>query len=181
MKTLALAFLLFATAAIDVNTGKLADGAVETFTSGSRTVAVHKSGDTTTVRVQEGDRVDTVTIQREDGRLSIGHKDNGVMRRFIVVDRPKVVVDGIDLEPYLMGGVPSPENDTKVVPMPSPVPAPDQSSQYFYCPKDGAMLVVPHGMSPKSLSCPVDGTLMKAGVGPGRRFYLLEESGVRER
>ena len=174
MKTLALAFLLFATAPIDVNTSKLAEGTVETFTSGSRTVSVHKSGDTTTVRVEEGPRVDTVTISRENGKLSIGHKDNGVMRRFIVVDRPKVVVDGIDLEPYLMGGIPPSENDTKAVPMPSPMPVPDQSSHYFYCPKDGAMLVVPHGMSPKTLSCPVDGTQMKAGAGPGRKYYLLE-------
>lgn len=171
MKTLALAFLLFATAAIEVSTSRLADGAVETFTSGSRTVRVHQSGATTTVRVEEGDRVDTVTIAREDGRLSIGHKDNGAVRRFIVVDRPKVIVDGIDLEPYLLGGIPS-----AAVPAPAPSAAPDESSHYFYCPKDGAMLVVPHGMAPKSLSCPVDGTQMKAGAGREQKYYLLDES-----
>ena len=48
MKTLAFAFLLFATAAIEIDTKKIADGQTQTFSSGSRMVAVHKSGNTTT-------------------------------------------------------------------------------------------------------------------------------------
>ncbi len=172
MKTLALAFLLFSTAAIEVHTGKLADGVTQTFNAGSRAVAVHKSGDTTTVRVQEGDRVDTVTFTRNGSKLSMSTKSNGVARRFIVVDRPKVVVDGIDLEPWLMdAGSATPQ----VTPVPVlPMPKPDESTNYYYCPKDAAMLVVPKTSAPgQKYRCPVDGTEMKAGVGPGNKYYLL--------
>ncbi|HUR83077.1 MAG TPA: hypothetical protein VM733_20130 [Thermoanaerobaculia bacterium] len=178
MKILALAFLLFSTAAIEVQTGKLADEATQTFNAGSRAVAVYKSGNTTTVRVQEGDRVDTVTLSREGGKLSIGSKSNGASRRFIVVDRPKVVVDGIDLEPWLMDGAKVSADPGYFEVMPQergvPMPKPDAGTNYFYCPKDGAKLVVPNDAAPNNTyRCPVDGTQMKGGVGPGRRYYLL--------
>jgi hypothetical protein len=177
MKSLALAFLLFATAAIEVNTGKLAEGAVETFTSGSRQVAVHKSGDTTTVRVQEGERVDTVTLTRAgDGKLSIGRSDNGVVRRFIVVDRPKVVVDGIDLEPYLMDSMAA-APQSKVVPLPAPMPQQKPTPgdrTYYVCPKDATIVVTPTPSATGRLLCPVDGTPLKAGTGPEQKFFLLQ-------
>ncbi|HVG24101.1 MAG TPA: hypothetical protein VND45_08120 [Thermoanaerobaculia bacterium] len=172
MKSLALVFLLFATAAIEVNSAKLADGATETFASGSRTVSVHRSGNTTTVRVEEGERVDTVTLTREGGKLSIGHKDNGVARRFIVVDRPKVIVDGIVLEPHLMDGFEAPDA--------APVPDPKKSitvpadGRYFICPKDATVMRVPTPMPGRTFKCPVDGTEMKSGLGPGSRYFLLQ-------
>ena len=172
MKTLAFAFLLFATGAIDVNTSKLADGVTETFSEGSRLVAVHRSGDTTTVRVQEGDRVDTVSITRQGANLSIGHSDNGAERRFIVVDRPKVVVDGIDLEPWLTGGVDSP-----------PASQPDAKKRkpravdYFVCPKDSSVLAVPDSPQGAMYKCPVDGTSMRRTARRGlpySPYHLLE-------
>jgi hypothetical protein len=169
MKTLAFAFLLFATAAIEVNTGRLADGATQTYNVGSRMVAVYKSGDTTTVRVQEGGRVDTVTLTRAGGKLSIGHKDNGGERRFIVVDRPKVVVDGIDLEPYLSGAIAeAPEQ------RPAPSPRATGNPRYYICPKDQSMLRVPHGQPGATYKCPVDGTEMKSGTGPQSQYWLLQ-------
>ncbi|HYC93474.1 MAG TPA: hypothetical protein VEO54_29985 [Thermoanaerobaculia bacterium] len=178
MKSLAFALLLFSTAAIEVNTSRLADGTTQTFLSGSRKVAVHKSGDTTTVMVQEGDRLDTVTLTRADGELSIGRKNNGVPRRFIVVDRPKVIVDGIDLEPHLMDEMtPAPQS----VPAPGIVPLPKKfkpmmrdDTTYHVCPKDGTKVIVPPDAGPGPYRCPVDGTPLKSGVGPGSKFFLIE-------
>jgi len=179
MKTLALAFLLFSTAAIEVQTGKLADGATQTFNAGSRAVAVYKADGVTTVRVQEGERVDTVTLTRSGNQLSIATKSNGGKRRLFALDRPKVVVDGIDLEPWLMDSATQSDDrgyfeatprDSKVVPMPKP----DEANHYYYCPKDAAVLVVPKTEAPdQTYRCPVDGTEMKGGVGPGKRYYLL--------
>lgn len=199
MKSLAFALLLFSTAAIEVNTSRLADGATQTFVSGSRKVAVHKSGDTTTVMVQEGDRLDTVTLTRTDGGLSVGRKNNGVARRFIVVDRPKVVVDGIDLEPHLMDEMVTPSQTVpmappewgleatpmptvpdnperlKPVPMPMPNPAPMPGmSRYYVCPKDATIVITPQPAPDGKFRCPADGTEMKAGVGPGSKFFLLQ-------
>jgi hypothetical protein len=179
MKSLAFALLLFSTAAIEVNTSRLADGTTQTFVSGSRKVAVHKSGDTTTVMVQEGDRLDTVTLTRTGGGLSIGSKNNGVTRRFIVVDRPKIVVDGIDLEPHLMDAMmPAPQSTPApgIVPLPkkfTPMPIPDDTS-YHVCPKDGTKVIVPPDAGPGPFRCPVDGTPLKSGVGRGSKFFLIE-------
>lgn len=179
MKVLAAAFLLFATAAIEVNTSKLADGTTQSFVSGSRKVAVHKSGDTTMVMVQEGDRLDTVTLTRTDGKLTIGRKNNGVTRRFIVVDRPKVIVDGIDLEPHLMDEMtPAPQNVPApgIVPLPkkfTPMPIPDDTT-YHVCPKDGTKVIVPPDAGPGPYRCPVDGTTLKSGVGRGSKFFLIQ-------
>lgn len=174
MKTLAFAFLLFATAAIRIDTTKIADGQTETFRSGSRTVRVHKAGNTTTVRVQEGDRLDTITIRRDGKHVLFGTSNNGAPRRMIALDRPEVIVDGMDLETHLTNkfGEGS-SSSVPVVPMPPPQRRHDAPSNYFYCPKDGAMLVVPHTDGSKTYRCPVDGTEMKGGVGTGRRYYLL--------
>lgn len=179
MKLLATAFLLFATAAIEVNTRKLADGTTQSFVSGSRKVAVHKSGDTATVMVQEGDRLDTVTITRTDGKLQVGRKNNGVARRFIVVDRPKVIVDGIDLEPFLLDGMtpaPAPQPAPGIVPLPkkfTPMPIPDETN-YYVCPKDATKVIVPPDAGPGPYRCPVDGTPLKAHTGRGSKFFLLQ-------
>jgi hypothetical protein len=175
MKTLAFAFLLLATTAITIDTSRIADGQTETFHSGSRTVAVHKSGNTTTVRVQEGDRVDTVTITRNGRHLQIGTASNGAPRRMLALDRPEVIVDGMDLETHLMNRFGEDAASAPTVPIPPP---PSQRrreapSSYFYCPKDGAMLVVPYSEGSKKYRCPVDGTEMKGGVGLDRRYYLL--------
>lgn len=197
MKGLAAAFLLFAAAAIEVNTGKLADGATQSFVSGSRKVAVHKSGDTTTVMVQEGERLDTVTLTRTGGRLEVGRRNNGVARRFIVLDRPKIVVDGIDLEPYLMDemtqALPAPlpmdgaleatpmptvpDNPRGLrpapMPMPRPSPAPD-AARYFVCPTDATVVITPQPAPDGKLRCPVDGTEMKAHTGRDSKYFLLQ-------
>ena len=173
MKTLAFAFLLFATAAIQIDTTKLADGETQTYLSGSRMVGVHKSGNTIRVRVQEGDRVDTITITREGKQLQIGTSNNGAPRRMIALDRPSVIVDGVDLETHLMNSFGTSSPNVPVVPMPAPPKKNEGDSHYFYCPKDGAMLVVPHTDGSKTYRCPVDGTEMKGGTGPGRRYYLL--------
>ncbi len=203
MKSLALAFLLFSTAAIEVNTGRLADGATQTFLSGSRKVAVHKSGGTATVMVQEGDRLDTITLSRAGGTLDIARSDNGAPRRFLVLDRPKIVVDGIDLEPYLMNamtvvpesapmpGPMSQEGALEAVPMPMPnerapkaVPMPIPPSHklmpgptdgpYYVCPKDARIVVAPAPASADPVLCPTDGTPMKAHVGRNSKFFLIE-------
>jgi hypothetical protein len=202
MKVLAAAFLLFATAAIEVNTSKVADGTTQSFVSGSRKVAVHKSGDTTTVVVQEGDRLDTVMLTRTEGKLDVGRRNNGVTRRFLVVDRPKVVVDGIDLEPYLMDEVarapqPAPmmtpmplDGALEATPMPTvpetphglkpaPMPMPRRSpapgaTRYFVCPKDATVVITPQPSPDGKIRCPLDGAEMKAHTGRDSKYFLLQ-------
>ena len=68
MKALALAFLLFASTPIVIDTTRLADGASDVRVEGSRTVTVARMGSTITVRIDEGKRVDTVTITRQRRR-----------------------------------------------------------------------------------------------------------------
>ena len=172
IQPLAFAVLLFATAAIEVNTDTLADGATQRFSVGSRQVAVHKSGDTTTVRVQEGERIDTVMIASKPGKLLIARQDNGVEPRFIVVDRPKVVVNGLDLEPYLARTVTG--KPGAVMPLPDERPAVQGGPQYYICPKDEVMLRLPHGPANGEFHCPLDGTLMKPGMGPQSQYWLLQ-------
>lgn len=177
MKALALGFLLFATSPIVIDTTKLADGAREVRREGSRTVSVARDGDTVVIRVDEGKRVDTVTITRNpDGQLSIGHRDNGEPRQLIALDRRPVIVDGIDLEPFLASNaVPPPPNS--IAPLP-PQPEPERgyrgAPRYYVCPKDETMVRVPAGRTPGELKCPLDGTPMRAGTGRDSQIFLLD-------
>lgn len=169
MKALAIAvMMLFAVPEIIIDTTKVT--APQTFVSGSRRVGVTKSGDTTFVRVQEGDRVDEVSIRREGEKVIIGQTNNGVARRFIVPDRPRILVDGIDLEPYLGGAL-------REAPQPEPR-RPEQRRQdpprFYICPNDEATLRVRPGTPEGKYKCPLDGAVMRSGVGPGRQYWLLE-------
>lgn len=69
---------------------------------------------------------------------------------------------------------------------PTPAPAPslflppdrriEQNEPRFYvCPKDGASLRVPTAKANAKFLCPVDGTEMTEGLGPSKKFFLLED------
>jgi hypothetical protein len=175
MKVLALSFLLFATSPMVFDTTKLADGASDVRLEGSRKVSVTRTGETVTVRVEEGKRVDTLTLTRKaGGEVTISHKDNGEPRRFLPLGRQPVVVDGIDLEPFMAGNFLG--TQTTVVP-PSVVPPPPQKDSrptYYVCPKDQTMVRVLPGRGPAELLCPLDGTPMKTGTGSDRQIFLLQ-------
>ena len=180
MKTLALVFTLFAsTASIQFDTSKLPVGGVDAKFAGSRRVTVERTAAATIVRVEEGERVDTLTMIRENGQIErITTANNGKVRPFIAMDRPKVVVDGIDLEPYLTGEAGTPTRQGTYV-----FPPKKRNDRYerspmaqreYICPKDGAVLRVPTNAKATAFSCPLDGTPMEAGIGPNQRFYRVE-------
>jgi hypothetical protein len=177
MKALALAFLLFASTPILIDTHKLADGARDVRHEGSRTVSIARSGNTVVVRIDEGRRTDTVTMTRqENGELSIAHQDNGVPRQMIGLDRRPVIVDGIDLEPFLAGNLLGTQKAAPKVTPPKPDRRYDEKNgpRYYVCPKDETMVRVPANRAPAELNCPLDGTPMKAGTGRGSAFFLLQ-------
>jgi hypothetical protein len=171
MKILALSFLLFATSPLVIDSSKLADNAVEMHLAGSRKVAVSRMGGTVTVTIEEGKRVDTITMTHtDDGQLSIGRRDNGEKRQIIALDRRPVIVDGIDLEPFLAGNFFGTQKEA--VPAPQPQRR-EATPRYYLCPKDATMVRVPSGPVPPELKCPVDGTTMVAGTGHSSEYFLL--------
>ncbi|HEX6097730.1 MAG TPA: hypothetical protein VF432_15495 [Thermoanaerobaculia bacterium] len=175
MKVLALSFLLFATSPMVFDTTKLADGASDVRLEGSRTVSVTRTGETVTVRVEEGKRVDTVTLTRKaGGEVTISHKDNGEPRRLLPLGRQPVVVDGIDLEPFMAGNF----FGTQTMAAPREVPPPPARNErrptYYVCPKDETMVRVRPGRGPAELFCPLDGTPMKAGTGSDKQIFLIQ-------
>ncbi|MGZ5433309.1 MAG: hypothetical protein ACXW31_00810 [Thermoanaerobaculia bacterium] len=179
MKALALVFLLFASTPIVIDTTKLADGARDVRREGGRTVSVSRDGETVVVRIEEGKRVDTITMKWEaSGQLSISRRDNGEARPIIALDRPPVIVDGIDLEPFMAGNLlGTQKKDGKVYEFSVPQPERRRHAQsgprYYTCPKDETMVRVPAGRGPAELNCPLDGTPMKAGVGRDSQIFLL--------
>jgi hypothetical protein len=175
MKALALSFLLFATSPIVIDTTKLADGASDMRVEGSRKVGVGRVRNTVTVRIEEGKRVDTITMTRQaGGQLSIAHSDNGEPRQIIALDRRPVIVDGIDLEPFMAGNFLGTQHGAAP---PEAVPPsqkqPDRPT-YYVCPKDETMVRVLPGRGPNELHCPLDGTLMRAGTGRDSQIFLLD-------
>ena len=176
MKTLAMAVLLFATTTINIDTRGLADGAKETRVEGSRRVAVEKVEGKTVVRVEEAGRIDTIVMSRANGRLSVEHSANNVPRRLFALDRPQVIVDGVDLEPFLSGAQSTPSREETRKPRREEAQT-DEWPQYYVCPKDQAMLRIPHptrGATAETYNCPVDGTPMRRGLGPQSQYWLLE-------
>lgn len=171
MKALALVFLLFATPAIQIDTTKLADGGTEARSEGSRRVTVEKDGAKTIVTVHEGARVDTVVMERHGNRTRVTRGDNGKPRPFLAMDRPAVIVDGIDLEPFLTGAVGEPLEIVQPPPRRAPVVA---GPSFYVCPKDAAMLRVVNAPRNATYHCPVDGTEMKESIGRGKQYWLLD-------
>ena len=178
MKALALLFTLFATSAsIQFDTSKLAVGGVDAKFAGSRRVTVERTAQATIVRVEEGERVDTITMVRENGQVEkVITANNGKIRPFIAMDRPKVIVDGIDLEPYLNGAAGVQEGALVFPPK-------KRSDRYerspmaqreYLCPKDGTLLRVPTNAKTTAFNCPLDGTPMEAGIGPNQKYWRVE-------
>lgn len=162
MKALAFAFLLFAIAPIDIDTTKIENGAHYAYSAGpNRKVTLSKKDDVTTVVVAEGDRVDTLIVRSIDGKTVIGHSDNGMPPPTPSAGRIPVVIDGMNVEPFLDGDL----VDRSI--------REHSLATYYICPKDRAMLRVPNGPAEAMFKCPVDGTLMRPGVGPSREFFLL--------
>jgi hypothetical protein len=175
MKALALSFLLFAASPIVIDTAKLPPGRVLINDGGSRSVTVAREGNTVTVRIEEGKRVDTMTMTRKaDGQLSIGRSDNGQPRQIIALDRRPVIVDGIDLEPFLAGNFLGTQQNAAPREAAPPSVQKDQRPTYYICPKDETMVRVKPGRGPAELNCPLDGTPMKAGTGSDKQIFLIQ-------
>lgn len=171
MKALAMAFLLFASAPIVIDSTKLAPGRTVIHEGGSRTVLVFREGNTVTVTVKEGKREDTVRITRDDTGLSIANSNNGEKRQLIVPDRQPVIVDGMDLE-QILASEPATTRELNIVP-PKRMDA-YPSPRYFICPKDETMVRVKPGRAAGDLMCPIDGTKMEESVGHDRQYWLLQ-------
>jgi hypothetical protein len=79
---------------------------------------------------------------------------------------------------------PPEQREFQIVPRsPEPPAAPEAVPQipqrrgrvYFYiCPKDETMVRVPHSKFTGDLKCPVDGTVMKPGLGQRSAIFLLQ-------
>lgn len=184
MKTLALVFTLFAStfasaASIQFDTSTLPVGGVDAKFAGSRRVTVERTASATIVRVEEGERVDTLTMVRENGQVErITTANNGKVRSAIAMDRPKVIVDGIDLEPYLTGEASiGGRHGTYVFPPKKRNDRYERSpmaQREYICPKDGTLLRVPTTARATEFACPLDGTPMQSGVGLDKKFYRVE-------
>ncbi|HEX8410826.1 MAG TPA: hypothetical protein VF883_18325 [Thermoanaerobaculia bacterium] len=179
MKTLALVFTLFAsTASIQFDTSKLPVGGVDAKFAGSRRVTVERTATATIVRVEEGERVDTLTMVRENDQVEkIITANNGKVRPFIAMERPKVIVDGLDLEPYLNGAAGVPSETIQRLPSKKRTDRYERSpmaQREYVCPKDGAVLRVPTNAKATAFACPLDGTPMEAGIGPNQKYWRVE-------
>lgn len=176
MKTLALVFTLFASvASIQFDTSKLPVGGSDAKFAGSRRVTVERTATATIVRVEEGERVDTVTMVRESGQIErITAANNGKPRAAIAMDRPKVIVDGIDLEPFLTGAAGVPSTTVQRIPPKKRYERSPMAQREYVCPKDGALLRIPTNAKATSFTCPLDGTPMEAGIGLGQQFWRVQ-------
>ena len=177
MNVLALVFtLLAASSSLVFDTSKLPVGGTDAKLAGSRRVTVERTAVATIVRVEEGERVDTLTMLIEKGQVEkITTADNGKMRPFLAMDRPQVIVDGIDLEPYLSGAAGTKQN-AYVFPPKKRTDRYERSpmaQREYVCPKDGAVLRVPTNAKSTTFACPLDGTPMEAGVGLGQQFWRV--------
>lgn len=176
MKVLALTFLLFATSPIVIDSSTLPPGRTQLIISGSRKVSVERMDRTVTVTVEEGKRVDVVTITHNDDGISFGRRDNGEPRQLVAPGRQPVIVDGIDLEPFMAGNFLGNQQNQKLPEPPRDAPRYDRgdsSPQYYMCPKDSTMVRVAPGRPRKELKCPVDGTPMIAASGDDPKYFLL--------
>lgn len=162
MKALAAALLLFAIQPIDIDTTKLENGKHYAYAAGERRVAVAKENDATTINVVSGQRVDTLIVRQMNGKTVISHTSNGMAPPRATADSTPVIVDGLNIEAFL-GGDEVMERGL----------ADAGFASYFVCPKDRAMLRVPNAPRDAMYKCPVDGTVMRPGVGPSKEFYLL--------
>lgn len=119
--------------------------------------------------------VDTIRMTRNaDGQLSIARSDNGVPREIIALDRRPVIVDGIDLEPFMAGNFVGAQQSTAPRGAAPPPAQKDQRPTYYVCPKDETMVRVKPGRGPAELNCPLDGTPMKAGTGWDNQIFLIQ-------
>ena len=88
-----------------------------------------------------------------------------------------MIVDGIDLEPFLAGNFfgTQPQPAPQAVVPPQPERRDTRSApRYYICPKDETMMRVPAGRAAGDLHCPVDGTPMKSGTGRDSQIFLLD-------
>jgi hypothetical protein len=161
MKALAAALLLFAIQPIDIDTTKLENGKHYAYKSGDRDVTVAKDNDITTINVVNGERVDTLIVRQVDGRTIISHTNNGLEEPPAKAEQPPLIIDGMNVDTFLRGD--AVQRSVRKAGL----------AQFYVCPKDRAMLRVVNGPSDAMFKCPVDGTLMRPGVGPSRQFYLL--------
>jgi len=174
MKMLATAFLLFATTAVTIDTSELAPGKSQVWIQGDRRVYVERMGDGTQIRIEEeGGHVGIVDLRSIKGKRFTFYRDNGKPRTAPPPDRRPILVDGLDLDAVIAGSVPGVlPSDVTMLPQD---PRRNMSGPRFYvCPKDEALLRVPHVEPGKVFFCPVDGTEMKAGSGPDRQVFLLQ-------
>jgi hypothetical protein len=159
MKALAFVLLLATSVAasdeaprVVVDTTTFRPGQVQVVTiDGSVTVSVSRRGDTRHVKVERLGLTNEYTLEPVEGVLTVTR---------VEAERPilaphRIVIDGVPLD-----RLPSTREPRGPV-------------RYYICPKDEAMLRVPHSRHSGELKCPVDGTPMKPAVGRGNAYFLL--------
>lgn len=161
----ALAFVLFlmagviqaapASFAFDTSGWKSGD-AQSIETADSVKVTIIRRGDARLVTVSRGDITNEYTLEPVDGTLSITSKK---FNKDVIIDPGRITIDGVRLDGLLA------------------IPPPRAHATIYICPKDETMLRVPHTNHSGEFKCPVDGTPMRPGYGPTRRYYLLDEDG----
>jgi hypothetical protein len=161
MKTLAFVLLLSSAVAapradkITVDTSTMLPGQTQVFTlDGSVRVEVSRVGEQRNVRVERMGIVNVYELEPINGRLQVTLADT---HQGLVVSPHRIVIDGVALDEVLL-----PQQ-------------PRRGRAYFYiCPKDETMVRVPHSKFSGELKCPVDGTVMKPGLGQGSAIFLLQ-------
>lgn len=147
--------LLLATAPTIFDTSKMADGQSVTSVVDGATVTVTREGDARRVVIERPGRRDEVTIHRDGEKLQIGTGRRG---ESFMVPTPRIIVDGIAIEPFITDMFMSRRPRAKV----------------YVCPNDRTELRLPHMKHDGDFKCPLDGTLMRPARDP--EYFLLELS-----
>ena len=163
MKRLAFVLLLVAVSAfaaeepasvVVVDTTDFRPGEAKVFTiDNSVRVTVSRTGETRHIRVERFGIVNEYRLEPVDGVLKVTRLDAG---RGIAVSPHRIIIDGIPLDAVLL-----------------PAPRGSGGARYFICPKDETMVRVPNGHA-GDLRCPIDGTVMRPGLGRSSSYFLLQ-------
>jgi hypothetical protein len=160
MKTLAFVLLLSSAIVtppadkITVDTSAMLPGQSQVFTlDESVRVEVTRVGEQRSVRIERMGIVNLYQLEPVNGRLqvTVAETDRG-----LVVSPHRIVVDGVALD-----GIPQ-------------IPARRGRLYFYICPKDETMVRIPHSNFRGELKCPVDGTVMKPGLGQQSAIFLLQ-------
>jgi hypothetical protein len=147
--------LLLATVPTVIDTTKMAEGQSVVTQIDGATVTVTREGETRRVVIERPNRRDEVTILRDGEKLRISTGRRG---ESFMVPTPRIIVDGIAIEPFITDQLMSRRPKSTV----------------YVCPNDRTELRLPHRKHDGDFKCPLDGTLMRPAQNP--EYFLLQLS-----